>query len=243
MDEISRRLMDEMLAAYEPLVRRRLDELGIDVSDAVAAAVDEGCTWLRDQLEALLSVPFARQARSPLEVFQEAMRFPTEVLEAEGIEAPDRDAVAGHALPGDRYDLAPASSQDLGEEAWRAHIAWGAAKAASIVRPVAALLSRDLMDGSRVESAVSTAGYRLVVWRRAPEERGEVRRPSVVFVDLTHPDADRVIREASEGGRVVAFGPHVDDHAMVRAMALGATDAVPRSRFFRSVGEWLPRIV
>ncbi|HSG79468.1 MAG TPA: hypothetical protein VLD62_07815 [Acidimicrobiia bacterium] len=243
MDETSRALAEEMLAAYEPFVRRRLEERGIDVSDAMAAALEEGRAWLRERLESLLSVPYAQQTRSPLEVFQEAMRFPTEVLDAAGVEPPDRDAVVGNALPGDRHDLAPASSQDLGEGPWRAHIAWGAAKAVAITRPAVALLSRDLMDGSRVESAVSAAGYRLEVWRRAPEDAEEVRRPTVVFVDLTHPDADRVIRGASQGARVVAFGPHVDDLAMVRATALGATEAVPRSRFFRSVGAWLPQIV
>jgi len=42
---------------------------------------------------------------------------------------------------------------------------------------------------------------------------------------------------------VVAFGPHVDDLALVRAGALGADRALPRSRFFKGIADLLPRRV
>lgn len=64
--------------------------------------------------------------------FQQAMSFPTAALTAAGTTPPSRDPVAVNALPGDRFDLAPASSRDLGEEVWRAHIAWGMAKARQV---------------------------------------------------------------------------------------------------------------
>ena len=42
--------------------------------------------------------------------------------------------IAEAALPGDVYDLAPASTRDLGDEVWALHLAWGAAKAAAFKR-------------------------------------------------------------------------------------------------------------
>lgn len=84
------------------------------------------------ELTALLARPFSQQPRGPLEVVQEAMRFPTSSLQQAGVPPADRDEVAVNALPGDVYDLAPASSRDLGEEAWVAHLRWGARKAQAL---------------------------------------------------------------------------------------------------------------
>jgi hypothetical protein len=95
-------------------------------------AIRDGEEWLRSTLADLLARPFAEQARGPLEVFQEAMKFPTAALEQAGVEAPTRDPVAEGALPGDRYDLAPASTRDLGEEVWTVHLMWGATKAKAL---------------------------------------------------------------------------------------------------------------
>ena len=122
-------LVDAFVAAYPRHVDSRCDALGVP---APQAAVGEGQAWLHAALTELLEVPFAEQRRGPLELFQEAMRYPTAALEAEGVEPADRNEVAKAALPGDLYDLAPASSQDLGEEAWYAHLAWGAAKARAL---------------------------------------------------------------------------------------------------------------
>lgn len=95
-------------------------------------ALGEGRRWLQDALKGLLGRPYPLQDRGPLELFQEAMRFPTAVLQAEGYPPVPRDELSRSALPGDLYDLAPASSRELGEEVWRAHLAWGAAKAAAM---------------------------------------------------------------------------------------------------------------
>ena len=56
------------------------------------------------------------------------------VLQAEGHPPPYRDDLSRNGPAGDVYDLAPASSCDLGEEAWRTHLAWGAAEAVAMIR-------------------------------------------------------------------------------------------------------------
>ena len=226
-------------SAYPGYVAARVAGLGVDAG-AIEPDIAAGAAWLDSELTALLGLPFDRQARSPLEVFQEAMRFPTEALAAAGLPEVERDPVARAALPGDRYGLAPASSQDLGEEAWQAHIVWGAAKARELARPTALLVSSDLMDRPRIEASVAAAGYRMLLWHGAPPEQS----PVVGMVDLAHADADDAIATlAARGVRVLAYGPHVDDFALTRARTLGAAEALPRSRFFRALGSLLPPIV
>lgn len=235
-DDIAARLRVALVAAYRPYVQGVLADRRLPpVSDAIT----EGAEWLDRELGALLSLPPAQQPRSPLEIFQEALRFPTAAIEATGIEPVVRDEVAVSALPGDVYDLAPTSSQALGEEVWQTHLEWGAAKAAAL-QPVAVLVSRNLMDGSRVEAAAEARRYRLVTVRRL---EALPDRAVVVFVDLEHPDADEAVRMATtRAGRVVAYGPHVDDLAITRAQSLGAAAAMPRSRFFKDIAGQFPTL-
>ncbi len=168
------------------------------------------------------------------------MRFPGDLLAAEGVPPRSRDRVAEGALPGDRYDLAPASSRALGDEAWRAHLAWGLAKAQALggaSGPVV-LVSTDLMDRSRIESLVSG----LVVWKTASEvAEGLTRlRPRAAYVDLALPEARSIIADlAAVGVPVTAFGPHVDESALEAARRAGAEAALPRSRFFRQLPQLL----
>jgi hypothetical protein len=225
------------VAAYRPYVERLVADRGFA---AVPEAVDAGERWLDETLGEVLSTPFRRQTRSPLEVFQEALRFPTEALIEAGAEPVSRDEVAEAALPGDVFDLAPASSQVLGDEAWHAHLQWGVAKAARL-GPFAALVTRNLMDAARIEEAGAAADFRVVTVKEVDRlPTGAV----VAFVDLEHPDADEAVRVLAEtAGRVIVYGPHVDDMAMLRARALGADDALARSRFFRDPVEHFPTIV
>ncbi|MEX1207816.1 MAG: hypothetical protein WEE36_04300 [Acidimicrobiia bacterium] len=235
MESVAQALVDAFVAAYRPYVEIHIESAGWP---SVGESIGEGEEWLAGALSELLALPFALQRRSPLELFQEAMRFPTEALDRAGVAAVSRDEVAAVALPGDRFALAPASSQDLGEVAWRAHLQWGVAKAAS-VRPSAVLVSRNLIDRSRIEDAAVSAGYRIDVVAEVPVES----RWAIGLVDLEHLGADAAIRELSgSAGRVIAFGPHVDDMAMARARSLGAHDALPRSRFFRDLGAWFPQL-
>jgi hypothetical protein len=132
---VAESLRDAMIAAYEPHVLRRLDALSIEPRPDIDGAVEAGRDWLVEQLRLLLARPYPEQRRSPLEVFQESMRFPTQVLAARGLPPVRRDEVAERALPGDLYDLAPSSSATLGEAVWRAHLAWGAEKAAVMTQP------------------------------------------------------------------------------------------------------------
>jgi len=236
VNTIAADLLDAFVAAYRPYVKGRLDAAGLP---AVDGAIDDGAVWLSGALAALLELPYRDQRRSPLEVFQEALVFPTDALAHLGVEPAARDPVAVAALPGDLFGLAPASSQDLGEGAWRAHLAWGAAKA-DAMRPSAILVGRNLLDGSRIAEAAARAGYRLVTAASLPDD---VERHAIGFVDLEHPDADEAVRRlTARCGRVIAFGPHIDDFAMTRARSLGASDALPRSRFFSGLGEQFPAV-
>ena len=235
-------LRQGLVGAFRPYLAAALESRGVPLDAAVDAAIDRGASWLAGELDDLLSRPFHEQGRGPMELFQEAMRFPTEALTGSGLEPSERDPGQVSALPGDLYGLAPASSQALGDEVWQAHLAWGAAKARAL-RPAVGLLSSDLIDRSRVEAAAGGGGFRLVVWRRGAAVDLRRERPAVVFVDLAHDDADSVIRGlASSGVRVIGYGPHVDDLAMVRARTLGAADALPRSAFFRSLEGLLPTV-
>ncbi|MDE0137019.1 MAG: hypothetical protein OXM57_13395 [bacterium] len=132
---IAAELAAVLVTAYAPYVRDRVARLGLDVPPGMDGAIEEGRRWLETALPDLLGRPFASQDRGPLELFQEALRFPTAALEQAGHQPVPRDKLVANALPGDLYDLAPASSNDLGETAWRAHLAWGASKAAAMTRP------------------------------------------------------------------------------------------------------------
>ena len=137
MSETNARLPEVLTAAYEPYVRAVLAGRSVSEPPGLDDAIEEGRRWLEEALSRMLSLPFPSQDRGPLELFQDAMRFPTKVLADAGHPAAARDALARNALPGDLYDLAPASSRDLGEGVWRAHLAWGAAKAAAMTRRTA----------------------------------------------------------------------------------------------------------
>ena len=128
-------LVASLVDAYEPYVRDRIARQRIEVPPGLDGAIAEGHLWLDTALQDLLGRPFASQDRGPLELFQEALRFPTAVLEQAGHQPVPRDDLVANALPGDLFDLAPASSNDLGEATWKAHLAWGAAKAAAMTRP------------------------------------------------------------------------------------------------------------
>lgn len=122
-------LRDALARVYRPWLVHLFETRGWEVGPAVAGAIDRGEQWLTDRLDHLLAEPFDRQRRGPLELFQEAMRFPTAALVDLGVDRVERDPLAERAIPGDVFDLAPASSAVLGETVWHAHLAWGAAKA------------------------------------------------------------------------------------------------------------------
>ena len=241
-------------SAYEPYVRSRLEErmagsgpaAGSQAREALLReslddAIARGRSWLAERLRELSETPFAEQSRGPLELFQEAMRFPTEVLAAAGVPIPERDAVASNALPGDLYDLAPATSRDLGEEAWTAHLAWGAAKARAMRQPVVGVLSRNLMDRSKLESSLRAAGMQPTLLGAPGDLPDDL---SAILADLEHPAAQETVERATEAGvPCAAFGPHVNKEALAAAAAWGAQEAVPRSIAFRDPAALVRRVL
>ncbi len=134
MMDRSQVLAEALVRAYRPHLLRMAEARGWLVDPALAEAIGLGEAWLSDTLDDLFSQPFARQRRGPLEIFQAAMRFPTEALADAGVDHVERDPAAAAAIPGDLYDLAPASSALLGEQVWQAHLAWGAEKAAAMTQ-------------------------------------------------------------------------------------------------------------
>jgi len=214
-----------LVDAYRPYVLRKCDERGWNRSVRLVDSLEEGEAWLRETLSTLLDLPFGRQRRGPLEVFQEAMSFPTEALTADGVEPPARDEAVAHVLPGDVYDLAPASTRLLGDEVWAAHMAWGAQKAAAITR-VVLIATRNLIDRSRIEAAAEMSSLRVARWN------GSASGAALVCVDLELDGAPAIIEmAAAEHVPVVAYGPHRSTDLLEAAGNAGAT-ALARSVFF-----------
>ena len=123
------RLRTALVAGFPDYVVGRLEQHQIEVDKAATNAIDEGARWLDAELDAIPSLPVADQDRSPLQLFREALSFPTAALRASGVPPVDRDPAAVDLHPDDLYDLAPGGSLSLGDEAHTAHLAWGAAKA------------------------------------------------------------------------------------------------------------------
>ncbi|MDH3260861.1 MAG: hypothetical protein OEM84_07810 [Acidimicrobiia bacterium] len=243
MTDLATDLATSLIAVFSTYVEERLEEQGLERPPSLDDALAEGEAWLGPTLEELLSLPFDEQRRGPLEVFQEAMRFPTDALAGAGVEAVVRDPGAVAALPGDVYNLAPASSRQLGDGVWMAHLEWGATKARALHgSSEVGLLSADLMDRSRVEQMVARSGAQLVAWdgRVAGTVPAEGRLPGLVLVDLAVPDAIAAIERLVQAGvRVIAFGPHVDGAALRSARQAGADEVLARSVFFQKLGAFL----
>lgn len=86
-------------------------------------------------------------------------------------------------------------------------------------------LVADLMDQSRLRAALPEV--------RFARDAAAAAGADVVVVDLAR-FADRLAEiRTLTAGRIVAYGPHVDETGLDTARALGADVVVPRSRFFR----------
>ncbi len=244
---------ETFVAAFPGYVTGKLESL-VGENAELSRSIDEACAGLAAALESWAATPAHRQDASPLELFREALTVPTAAALALAVDLPDRSAAEVDALPGDRLAIAPMTSRDLGDEAWNAHVEWGLARAEFVAGMIprsapaapgaqAALVGSNLMDRSRIEPVASDAGYELVLWRNPAAVAAGLAAapPALALVDLEHPAAMDAIRGLAESGvRTVAFGPHVDDHALAAARSLGATDVMPRSRFFRNLAGLFP---
>lgn len=230
--------MEALVGAYAMYVRQKLARKGLEETEGLDTAIEEGCEWLREALDELLRRPYHMQDRGPLESFQEAMRFPTRILRHAGHPRAPRDPLASNALPGDLYDLAPASSRELGESVWRDHLAWGTAKASAMTRRTVGILTRNLMDRSRLEAGLSAAGW-VVVALKGSSVSLDLH---ALVVDLEHPAAFEILGAAASRITCLAYGPHVDVAAFEQARRIGADHTLPRSIVFRDTAALVARL-
>jgi hypothetical protein len=90
----------------------------------------------------------------------------------------------------------------------------------------------DLMDRSKVSAAVPDVSFVATPVALAEAAAGA----GVVVVDLGRPGVlDVLPAVVAGGGRVVAFGSHVDRDTLDAARAAGCTEVMPRSAFFRDL--------
>jgi len=244
-------VVEAFVAAYPDYLRQRLGELGIDVDVDEAARL--GKEWLQGELGKWQRTEAALQGRGPLQIFQTAFAFPTAALEASDVPAVPRDAGAVSALPGDTYALAPASSREIGEEAWRAHVAWGVAKARLVADVVpapaarstisVAVVTMDQADRASVHLVAHGRGVAVHHWRNpgAIAAGLESEIPRWAIVDASHAAADDAVRALAEAGsKVAVYLEDPDDIATARWMALGGSTVLPRQKLVAVLESWLP---
>ena len=134
--EYAEALADGIDAAIGPwviaAVSRRSGERDLEAEAAVAAR--QAQQDVGSAVRALLALDVDAQPTTPLALVRGAVRYPTEVLAAAGVRPVDRDPMAAEGFPDDVYDLTPGSLADLDPALVEAGIAWGAAKAHTVLR-------------------------------------------------------------------------------------------------------------
>ena len=136
MKEHATALADAIEAALpgwvERAVARRMAEAGRSEPAVAAAAAAAGAQARREvapRVRALLDADIDEQRTTPLSLLREAVRYPTEVLRAAGVEPVERDEMQERLFPYDVYDLSPATFADVHPDLAEPGLAWGAAKA------------------------------------------------------------------------------------------------------------------
>lgn len=244
-------IVDTFVAAFPGYLEARLAEVAPDFE--ATESIRQGREWLEGELSQWARLPAEEQRRGPLQIFQTAFAFPTAAMEEAGIPPPQRDAGAATALPGDSYGLAPASSRQIGEAAWKSHIAWGVAKAHAVTaatpRPdpghsaAIAIVSMERTDRDEISAVATSRGIATRHWRNPGAISAGLAEeiPRWAAVDDSHAAADAAVRDlAAAGSRVLVFGSAPDDIAMARWMALGAMTVVGRDRLSAVLEAWLP---
>ncbi len=245
-------------AAYLPYLERTLARLDLPMSERVMGAIADGKKWLANELETIDSASPRDLRRGPLEIFQEAMRFPTAALVAEGVAPALRDIAAESALPGDVYALAPASSQDLGESVLEVHVAWGVARARALsgslpesqprsdlaVVPRSAVAEPNPLVRESLKVALEAAGYATTLWRNPAEAETSAgtRVIHVAVISGSHPVADALLEVCTrEDIPAIVVCEIADDIAQARYLSLGAVRVVGREAFIGGAATMLPR--
>jgi hypothetical protein len=244
-----------LVAAFPNYVVGRLAALGVEPDDELDAAVASANSRLEIELRELLSQPELAQVESPLEVVRRATQPITAMLAGRGVPPAGRDEWHAETQPEDPYGLYPASSQELGEEAWRLHLDWGVRKARAVAGvvpkksagsglgvPAVALFGVPVEQRDGLREVIERRDYRALIWRNpaALDSVNEVR-PVLVLVYLGHPEAHQAIRRlAREQIRVVALGEDVNDLTMPGVMALGAEEVIDPGRLLSRLDRLLP---
>jgi hypothetical protein len=100
-----------------------------------------------------------------------------------------------------------------------------------------ALVCPDLLFGSRVEAALSTAGHEVTRYDGAGAIEADV-----LVVDLTADGIDvAAIARRANGMPAIGFYPHVDVETRRRALEAGYDVVVPRSRMARETAAVVER--
>ena len=123
-------LADSVAAALPGWVERSLRLRAPEVTgDVVAVVTAEVEADVLAHLRALLALDVDEQHQSPLALVRRAAATVGGALDAMGVPPVQRDDHQRNLFPDDDHDLVPATFADLSEEAGRAGIEWGAAKA------------------------------------------------------------------------------------------------------------------
>jgi hypothetical protein len=235
-------IREAFVEAYPTYVASRLHERGVEVDAFVADAIVEGVSLLDRLLARLEAMPPEDQRQSPLELFREALRPVGQALATAGVPPPPVAARLAQ-LPWDVYDLAPGSSQVLGDRARDAHLRWGVTKALHLgafsesrtTRRPAVLVLCPQADVPLIGASLDELGYR---WAESIDDQ-----PVVALVDMGMPDAGAAVRDAvGSGMRVVAYGD-IDDIQAVGLRAAGAWKVVRRTTVTFDLGSVLPTLV
>lgn len=258
----SSNLPDETLSAafvraFPGYLAEKVGGFGVELTPKLVARISVATAGLETSLADLLAVPPAEQEQSPLELVRTATLPVTRLLSEAGVPQPKRDADEVEIHPEDLYGLYPATSRDLGEQAWQAHMRWGiekarlvaglvpAADAPAAPMPTVALFGLSPERRDAVTSAVQDRGYASLVWRNpAALADGIGKKPTVVLVDLGHPSAHDAVRQLVAARiRVVAVGDRIDDFTTAGVLALGVEAAVDLDRLLDRIPSLLPHIV
>jgi DNA-binding response OmpR family regulator len=107
-----------------------------------------------------------------------------------------------------------------------------------------ALLSPDLLFGSKVEGGLRAAGHTVNRFDTEDSVRPAAAFHDLLVLDLTAEglDAPALVRDMREKGQLEAvptlgFYSHVDQETRARAEAAGVSRVVPRSRMAREMAE------
>lgn len=100
-----------------------------DLSEQAASAASAGIPEVMAELRDLVGRDLDDQSTTPLTVLRRAVRIPTTVLAAAGVEPVRRDPFDVSSFPDDVYGLTPAAFTDVDPSLGGLGIRWGAAKA------------------------------------------------------------------------------------------------------------------